>query len=61
MKRYAIINSDNIVENIILWDEAAQWTPPEGTTMVKVEEIFCGVGWKYENEAFTDPDQTPAE
>lgn len=61
MKRYAIINSDNIVQNIILWDESAQWTPPEGTTMVKVEEILCGIGWKYENETFSDPEQTSAE
>jgi hypothetical protein len=59
MKRYAIVNSNGFVDNIILWDEATQWSPPEGSTMVKVEEILCDIGWKYENEAFTE--QTPSE
>ena len=69
MKRYAIINSNGLVDNIILWDEATQWSPPEGMTMVKVEDIVCSIGWKYENEVFTDPNpptetpvtDTPAE
>lgn len=64
MKRYAIIDSTGAVDNIILWDEAAQWSPPEGMTMVKVEDVVCSIGWKYENEVFTDPNavpNTPAE
>ena len=60
MKRYAIIDSNGLVDNIILWDEAAEWSPPENMTMVKAEDIACGIGWKYENEVFTAPD-TPAE
>jgi hypothetical protein len=63
MKRYAIVNSNGIVDNIILWDEASQWSPPEGMTMVKLEDVLCDMGWKYENEVFTDPnpptDPTP--
>ena len=59
MKRYAIINSNGLVDNIILWDEATQWSPPEGMTMVKVEDILCSIGWKYENEVFTDPNPPP--
>lgn len=55
MKRYAIINSENIVDNVILWDESSQWSPPEGMTMVKVEGIFCDMNWKYENGVFVDP------
>jgi hypothetical protein len=55
MKRYAIINSENIVDNVILWDEASQWSPPEGMTMVKVEGISCDLNWKYENGVFVDP------
>jgi len=55
MKRYAIIDSNGVVDNIILWDEAAQWSPPEGMTMVKVEDIQCGIGWTYANDVFTDP------
>lgn len=55
MKRYAIVNLDNIVENIIVWDEATQWTPPEGRIMVNVEDVLCDMGWKYENSVFTNP------
>jgi hypothetical protein len=61
MKRYAIINSENIVDNVILWDEASSWSPPEGMTMIKVEGVICDIGWKYENEVFSDPNPTPAE
>jgi hypothetical protein len=60
MKRYAIIDSNGLVENIILWDEASEWSPPEGMSMVKVEDVVCNMGWKYENEVFTAP-ETPAE
>ena len=59
MKRYAIVNAKGIVDNVILWDEAAEWSPPEGTIMVKAEDIVCGIGWKYENEIFTDPNASP--
>lgn len=55
MKKYAVVNADGIVDNIILWDEAAPWQPPEGSVMVKVEEVVCDIGWKYENNVFTDP------
>jgi len=55
MKRYAIINSDNVVENVVLWDEVSQWSPPEGRSMIKVEDVVCGIGWVYDNGNFTDP------
>lgn len=55
MKRYAIVNPDGVVENMIIWDEVSQWTPPEGHTMVKAEEVLCDIGWKYENGAFVRP------
>lgn len=58
MKRYAIVNAENIVENIVLWDEASAWLPPENTTLIKVEDIVCDLGWKHENGVFTDPNAT---
>jgi hypothetical protein len=59
MKRYAIVDSNNTVHNVIVWDEASQWSPPEGMTMVNVEEVRCDIGWKYENEVFIDPTPPP--
>jgi hypothetical protein len=62
MPNYAIVNSDNIVENIIVWDEASAWSPPEGRIIVKAEGIICGIGWKHENGVFTEPpEDTPAQ
>lgn len=58
MKRYAVVKQDGIVDNIILWDEASTWTPPEGMSMIKVEDIICDIGWKHENGVFTNPAET---
>lgn len=55
MPKYAVVNTDNIVENIIVWDEASAWSPPEGRIIVKAEEILCDIGWKHENGVFTNP------
>lgn len=61
MRKHAIIDSNNVVENIILWDGTSEWRPPEGKTLVEVEEIFCGPGWIYENGVFTEPPPPPVE
>lgn len=55
MKRYAVVNQENKVENIVIWDESSQWAPPEGRFIVKVEEVFCDIGWVHDNGQFTDP------
>jgi hypothetical protein len=55
MKRYAVVNQENKVENIIVWDEASQWAPPEGRFIVNVEETPCDIGWVHDNGQFTDP------
>ena len=55
MKRYAIINSDNVVENVVLWDEVSQWSPPERRSTIKVEDVVCGIGWVYDNGGFANP------
>lgn len=54
MPRYAIVNSDSIVENIIVWDGASPWSPPENKILVSVEEKVCNIGWKHDNGDFFD-------
>lgn len=61
MKRYAIVDSNNKVDNIVIWDEASQWSPPEGMKMVKAEDMLCDLGWTYDGEAFVAPPETLAE
>jgi hypothetical protein len=55
MNRYALINNQNIVDNIILWDGSDSWTPPENMTCINVESIKCGIGWSYDGTVFTAP------
>lgn len=54
VKTYAVINAEtNIVENVILWDGESPWQPPAG---MYVQELSgeAGIGWKYENDSFSD-------
>lgn len=39
--RYVVVR-DGIVENVILWDGEADWTPPEGTTAVQSDTLQIG-------------------
>lgn len=55
MKRYAIIDAENTVKNIIIWDEVSTWAPPDNHIMVNVEDVHCDIGWKHENGVFTNP------
>jgi hypothetical protein len=55
MQRYALINSENIVENIVSWDGVSEWTPPENMTCINVESIQCDIGSSYDGTVFTPP------
>lgn len=55
MAKHAVVNSDNVVENIIVWDESSDWRPPEGRFLVNVDEIFCDIGWVHNNGTFANP------
>ena len=36
--RYIIIDADGLITNAIDWDGEAEWSPPEGSTAVQVDE-----------------------
>ena len=55
MYKYALINNQNIVENVISWDGESNWTPPENMTCLNVENVECGIGWSYDGSVFTEP------
>lgn len=55
MYKYALINNQNIVQNVISWDGESNWTPPENMTCLNVENIECGIGWAYDGSVFTEP------
>lgn len=56
MYKYALINNQNIVDNIIVWDGGDSWQPPENMTCINVEDIECNIGWIYDGSVFTAPE-----
>jgi len=54
-KRYAVINNyTNICENIVVWNGQNNWHPPANTHVICIESLEVGIGFKYENETWTD-------
>jgi hypothetical protein len=55
MKRYAVVDPNNVVVNVVLWDEASGWRPPEEHIIVKAEDVLCDIGWTHDNGNFIAP------
>lgn len=56
-KSYAVVEG-GIVTNVIVWDgDETNWTPPEGATMVLVEDgMVPHIGLGYANGVFEQPE-----
>lgn len=50
---HAIIRN-GIVENVILWDGEANWSPPPGSVAVQCP-AHVGIGWTYDGSEFAPP------
>ena len=66
-ERWAIVIG-GVVENVCLWDgiswseeNPSAWQPPEGATMINVENIYCGPGMLWDGQQFTAPPAPPAD
>ena len=58
MANYAIISAaTGLVENLILWDGADDWVPPDG--FVCVPAGLAGIGWSYVAGQFSAPPVPP--
>ncbi|HDX8789425.1 TPA: hypothetical protein RQO06_002950 [Klebsiella michiganensis] len=53
--KWAVINVDGIVVNIIVWDGSDKWLPPEGMTVIKCGDTPFSIGGSYKNGIFTPP------
>lgn len=51
---YAIINSENLVVNVIEWDGTTEWQPPDGHQIVPLAQEG-GIGWSYVDGEFVSP------
>jgi hypothetical protein len=47
MARHAIINQDNKVVNIVIW-EGSEWLPPRDHIVMDVSNMDCHVGDSYD-------------
>lgn len=52
--RYALVDADGLVSNIVEWDGAAEWSPPEGLTAVEAPE-GVSKGWILTGSDWTAP------
>ncbi len=44
--KYAIIeDATKVVVNTIRWDGVTPYTPPEGTSLVCIDDTFCSIGY----------------
>jgi len=55
MPNFALINNQNIVENVISWDGLSEWNPPENMICVNIENLECGIGCIYDGSIFIKP------
>jgi hypothetical protein len=47
MANYAIVDSNNIVVNVITWDGVSNWSPPVNTQLILITDITGSVSPKW--------------
>lgn len=53
---YALIDAKGIVENVITLDDPADYTPPDGCSLVGIDDgVTAGIGYTYCDGVFTAP------
>ena len=57
-QRYAVIDAQNTVVNIVMWDGVSPYNPGESLRLVPVGAVWLDVGWTW--DGITEP-QPPAE
>jgi hypothetical protein len=54
--KHAVVNKNNVVINIIVWD-GAEWTPPRGTTVVQNDNAAIGDIYNPSDNTFKKPEK----
>ena len=54
--RYALLSEDGLVENVVLWDGEAPWSPPAGLTPVEAPGQV-GIGWTLQDGEWLAPQE----
>lgn len=58
-KRYALVDSNGLIQNVIIWDGVSEWSPPDGLTEVEDTAQVATIGGTYLNGVFTAPPPPP--
>jgi len=58
MLRHAIVNKNNEVVNVILWDGINDWSPPQDHIAIHDKTELCNIGDLYDSTSkkFIKPD-----
>ena len=54
MARYALLDAEGVVENVIEWDGVSDWSAPDGLTVLEADERVS-VGWALQAGAWVGP------
>ena len=58
-KRYAVIQNDEVV-NVVVWDGAVEWAPPQGSTVnLLPDDSPVSIGYLFDGENYTQPSPPP--
>ena len=55
---FAVVDSDGIIVNMVVWDGESEWAPPAGTIAIDAGESGCAIGWTYKDGVFSAPPLT---
>lgn len=55
-QKYAMVNPENMVANVIMWDGKTPYTPPKGYTLVQSETANIGDIYDPKTGSFTPPE-----
>ena len=54
--RWALVDANNVVTGVIIWDGKADYTPADGLTVVAVPDgVGAGPGWTYDGTDWIAP------
>ena len=49
--------NDGLIVNAIEYDGTDDYTPPEGLALIERDDSEAWIGWTYDGEAFTPPEE----
>lgn len=55
---FAVVDSDGVIVNMVVWDGESEWAPPAGTIAIDAGESSCAIGWTYKDGVFSAPPLT---